>query len=734
MRPRNLKTKLLVGASALVIGSGLLISALVSQRYGRSLFDSFTAQAGNLAHAVALEAADKVLINDLVALQKMLDHQKHSNASIAYLFVQRNGQVIAHTFPDGIPAELLDANTLAPGDHMRFQKVASTSGEDYLDIAWPIFGGEAGTLRLGISERPYREQMVRLWLQMSALTLGILLLALAVTLLFVRRMTRPLAALAQATERIEQGQMEVTVPVEGNDEIGRLAASFNHMVSRVADYTRRLEEQTIELERAHHQTRAVCRVVQEIGARRSLGEIGSFLIRKFHESLKCGEGALLLFNGDRDLLFTIWAGGMKVLRDRKLIQSAAGVLENVKAITSTEKNLFKPPLVPGERDASLRQSVVPCHYENQLLGALIVACPGDCRCNLEDLEVVRVMLSQAAGTIRRALLQEEESYQLQASLETSGEFSGIVGKDPRMRVIYGLIADIAPTEATVLIQGESGTGKELVARALHKLSPRQDKPFIVINCSAYPATLIESELFGHEKGAFTGAIRQKSGRFEQAHGGTVFLDEIGEIPLSAQIKLLRVLQTQKFERVGGEKTIAVNVRILAATNKNLMEEVKKGNFREDLYYRLNVIPIHLPPLRERRNDIPLLARHFLERFAAAQGKGIVEFSPEAMRLILDYAWPGNVRELENIVEHATVLAKSGRIEALDLPAVLRAVAVSPGEARAPSTIVEHEKKLLREALEDCGWNKKEAARRLGISRSTIYDKIRRYRIARPTTH
>jgi transcriptional regulator with GAF, ATPase, and Fis domain len=734
MRPRNLKSRLLVGASALVIGSGLLISSLVSQRYSRSLFESLTAQAGNLAHAVALEAADKILINDLVALQKMLDHQKRSNASIAYLFVQRNGQVIAHTFPGGIPAELLDANTLAAGDQMRFQKIASTSGEHYLDIAWPIFGGEAGTLRLGMSEQPYRQQLARLWLQMSGLTLAILLLALTVTLLFVRRITRPLAALAEATERIEQGQMEVTVHVEGNDEIGRLAASFNHMVSRVADYTRRLEEQTLELDRAHHQTRAVCRIVQEIGARRSLAEIGSFLIGKFQETLKCGEGALLLFNGDRDLLFTVWAGNMNVLRDLKLIQSAAGVLENVKAVKLTEKNLFKPPLVPGGLAASPRQSVVPCHYENQLLGALIVTCPRDCRCNPEDLEVVRVMLSQAAGTIRRALLQEEEIHRLQARLETSGQFSGIVGKDPRMQVIYGLIEDIAPTEATVLIQGESGTGKELVARAIHKLSPRQDKPFIVINCSAYPATLIESELFGHEKGAFTGAIRQKSGRFEQAHGGTVFLDEIGEIPLSAQIKLLRVLQTQKFERVGGEKTVAVNVRILAATNKNLLEEVKNGNFREDLYYRLNVIPIHLPPLRERRNDIPLLARHFLERFAAAQGKRIVEFSPEAMRLILDYAWPGNVRELENIVEHATVLAKSGRIEALDLPAALHTVAVSPGETRAPSTIVEHEKKLLREALEGCGWNKKEAARRLGISRSTLYDKIRRYRIARPTTH
>ncbi|MCK7508445.1 MAG: sigma-54 dependent transcriptional regulator [Desulfobacterales bacterium] len=219
----------------------------------------------------------------------------------------------------------------------------------------------------------------------------------------------------------------------------------------------------------------------------------------------------------------------------------------------------------------------------------------------------------------------------------------------------------------MLIQGESGTGKELVARAIHQHSPRSDKPFVVINCSAYPSTLLESELFGHEKGAFTGASRRRAGRFEQAHGGTVFLDEIGEISQTAQIKLLRVLQSQKFERIGGEQTLAVDVRILAATNKNLLEQVKAGQFREDLFYRLNVIPIQLPPLRDRQNDIPLLARHFLRMFAERQKKDIREFSSEAMRIILNYRWPGNVRELENTIEHAVVLAKGKAVEAVDLP-------------------------------------------------------------------
>ena len=734
MRPQSLKTRLLLGASALVIGSGLLISLLVTQRYSRTLSEALTAQAENLAHAMALEAADKILINDLVALQKVLDHQMSSHPAIAYLFVHRDGQVLAHTFPSGLPADLVDANALAAGEEMHLRKIVSTGGERYLDIIWPIFGGEAGLLRVGLSERPYREQVARLWLQMGLLTLGVLILAVSGTLFMVRRITSPLTTLARATERIEQGEMDLRVEVEGQDEIGRLATSFNQMVSRLADHTRRLEEQTLEVERAHQQTRTFCRIVQEIGARRTLSEIGSFLIHKLGESLQCGEVALLFFNGNRDLLFTIWAGDMKVLRDQKLIQAAAALFENVKPFALTEKGPFRPPLLPEGFEASSRQSVVACHHENQLLGGLVVACSGDCRCNPEDLEMVRVTLSQAAGSIRRALLQEEEIHHLQAGLETSAEFSGIVGKDPKMQVIYRLIEDIAPTEATVLIQGESGTGKELVARAIHNLSPRRDKPFIVINCSAYPATLIESELFGHEKGAFTGAIRQKSGRFEQAHGGTVFLDEIGEVPFSAQIKLLRVLQTQKFERVGGEKTIAVDVRILAATNKNLLEEVKKGNFREDLYYRLNVIPVHLPPLRERRNDIPLLARHFLKRFAVVQGKGMDDFSPEAMRLILDYPWPGNVRELENSIEHAAVLAKGGQIEALDLPGVLRASSATVRQTPTPSTMMEHERKLLREVLEDCGWNKKEAARRLGISRSTLYEKLRKYEIAKATTH
>ncbi|MBU1696315.1 MAG: sigma-54 dependent transcriptional regulator, partial [Proteobacteria bacterium] len=276
-----------------------------------------------------------------------------------------------------------------------------------------------------------------------------------------------------------------------------------------------------------------------------------------------------------------------------------------------------------------------------------------------------------------------------------------------------------------------GTGKELVAQAIHDNSPRKDHPFIVINCSAYPATLLESELFGHEKGSFTGADKRKSGRFEQADGGTVFLDEIGEIDLSAQVKLLRVLQTKKIERIGGTHTLNIDVRILAATNKNLLNQVKKGQFREDLFYRLNVIPINLPSLGMRRNDIPLLARHFLNNFAIQENKIIKDFSSNAMRILLDYSWPGNVRELENSVEHAVVLAKDNHIHTSDLPLALQ----------DPDTLIlrnngtrlrDIEEQHLIKALEACNWNKKAAADHLGIGRSTLYVKLKKFNIASPS--
>jgi transcriptional regulator with GAF, ATPase, and Fis domain len=322
-------------------------------------------------------------------------------------------------------------------------------------------------------------------------------------------------------------------------------------------------------------------------------------------------------------------------------------------------------------------------------------------------------------------------YQLKPSSETIPPtlewFEQIIGKDPKMQAIYNLIRDIAATNAIILIQGDSGTGKELVARAIHRTSHRKNKPFIVINCSAYPETLLESELFGYEQGAFTGARKRKIGRFELANGGSVFLDEIGEISPSAQVKLLRVLQDQKFERIGGNETISVDVRVITATNKNLLQEVKDGRFREDLFYRLSVIPIILPNLRERQNDIPLLAYHFLERFSMELGKEITEFSSEAMKRLMNYSWPGNVRELENAIEYSVVLVKNSQIEVNDLPSFLNETSIQHS-VFAESNLVGNERQLILKVLKDCNWNKIKAARKLGIGRSSLYSKMKRLKI------
>jgi DNA-binding NtrC family response regulator len=285
---------------------------------------------------------------------------------------------------------------------------------------------------------------------------------------------------------------------------------------------------------------------------------------------------------------------------------------------------------------------------------------------------------EALFTVNRILRQhdlEEKVEYLSRAAEDRYSFSNIVGRNHAMRAIYDTIEVVAETDSTVLITGDTGTGKELVARAIHWASPRKDKRFIAINCGALPVDLLESELFGHEKGAFTGAIRTKVGKFEYADGGTIFLDEIGEIPPVIQVKILRVLQEREFERVGGNHPIKVDVRILAATNKDLLQAIQRSEFREDLYYRLNVVPLPIPPLRARREDIPLLANHFLGKCREKFRKEVSGFSQEVMSRLLLYSWPGNVRELENLVERAVIMARGGVIQSVDLPADL--VAAGP---------------------------------------------------------
>jgi transcriptional regulator with PAS, ATPase and Fis domain len=307
-------------------------------------------------------------------------------------------------------------------------------------------------------------------------------------------------------------------------------------------------------------------------------------------------------------------------------------------------------------------------------------------------------------------------------------FEEIVGKSPDMQRIFRLIGDISHSDATVLVQGESGTGKEIVARAIHRRSGRAHRPFITANCAAIPETLLESELFGYEKGAFTGAQISRKGRFELAEGGTLLLDEVTEMKPSAQVDLLRVLQEKEFRRVGGSRLIDSDVRIIASSNKDVEEEVEHGNFREDLYYRLNVIPVHVPPLRVRKEDIPLLIDHFLKKHLREAKRKIRGVSEKTIELLVSYDWPGNVRELENVIQRAMVLGKKEHLVSDDLPDKIRRFGRYHNEVCYPlgSTLEDVEKNYIHGVLRSTRWNVSEAARMLKINRMTLYNKMRKY--------
>ncbi|WP_260862194.1 sigma-54-dependent response regulator transcription factor ZraR [Citrobacter sp. Marseille-Q6884] len=302
---------------------------------------------------------------------------------------------------------------------------------------------------------------------------------------------------------------------------------------------------------------------------------------------------------------------------------------------------------------------------------------------------------------------------------------GMIGKSPAMQQLLSEIAMVAPSDATVLIHGDSGTGKELVARALHASSPRRDKPLVTLNCAALNESLLESELFGHEKGAFTGADKRREGRFVEADGGTLFLDEIGDISPLMQVRLLRAIQEREVQRVGSNQTLAVDVRLIAATHRDLAEEVSAGRFRQDLYYRLNVVTIEMPALCQRREDIPLLADHFLQCFAKRNRKMVKGFTPQAMDLLIHYDWPGNIRELENAIERAVVLLTGEYISERELPMAIAATPVKAENGLAIQPLVDVEKEVILAALEKTGGNKTEAARQLGITRKTLLAKISR---------
>ncbi|MBM4118529.1 sigma-54-dependent Fis family transcriptional regulator [bacterium] len=339
--------------------------------------------------------------------------------------------------------------------------------------------------------------------------------------------------------------------------------------------------------------------------------------------------------------------------------------------------------------------------------------------------------------VRNALAMREvrsENVQLRRQLQDDSSLESIIGSSEAMQRIFGIVRKVAPTDSTILIGGESGTGKELIARAIHFMSGRADKPFVGVNCGALPENLLESELFGHVKGSFTGAIRDKEGLFKVAESGTIFLDEVGEGTPALQVKLLRALQEREFLPVGGTSPIKVDVRVLAATNRDLEAEVERGTFRPDLYYRLNVIPLTVPPLRDRREDIPLLVRHFLQRLAEKRNLPIKGVSKEAMELLCGYDWPGNVRELENVLERTVLLEERETLDRDSLPEKLlqdpERGAKSFFEGKPRATLEELEREYLLQVLESTGWQKKKASSILGINASTLYRKIQRYGLDR----
>ncbi|GMQ79786.1 MAG: sigma-54-dependent response regulator transcription factor ZraR [Thermodesulfobacteriota bacterium] len=345
-----------------------------------------------------------------------------------------------------------------------------------------------------------------------------------------------------------------------------------------------------------------------------------------------------------------------------------------------------------------------------------------------DIDELKILVKK---TLRHRQLEQENIY-LKERLKDRYDFSNIIGQSPAMQELFEIMSLAAPSDATLLIIGESGTGKELIANAVHQNSPRRDESLIKVNCAALPDTLLESELFGHEKGAFTGALKSKKGRFHLAHKGSIFLDEIAEMAPTTQAKILRVLQEREFEPIGSQNTVKVDTRVIAATNKNLEEEIQKGRFREDLYFRINVVPLNVPPLRSRREDIPLLADFFLKKYTGKNRKLVKGFVPRAMDLLMRFEWPGNVRELENMVERAVIMTRSDMITPEEFPDTLRSLGheeqSSNVDLSAGRSLKEVEREMILRTLEMTGGNRTHASRILGISRRTLQLKLKDYGI------
>ncbi|MBU3759265.1 MAG: nif-specific transcriptional activator NifA [Candidatus Omnitrophica bacterium] len=491
-----------------------------------------------------------------------------------------------------------------------------------------------------------------------------------------------------------------------------------------------------------------------------LEEVMKQVIAILHEKLGMERGTLTLLDiKTGELMIEVAHGLEKAQIERGRYRIGEGITGKVVAAGEpiVVPNVGKEPLFlnrTGARRDIDRHNIsficVPIKLDNKTIGALSVDRLFEENISFEEdvrlLTIISSMLAQAVRIQQMVEKEKEtlksENTQLRKELKKKFRVENIVGESKRMADVFASIELVSQTKATVLLRGESGTGKERVAHAIHYLSDRADGPFVRVSCAALPDTLLESELFGYEKGAFTGAVSSKKGRFEMAHGGTLFLDEIGDIPMSTQVKLLRVLQEREFERLGGTQSIRVDIRLITATNKNLEKEVQAGNFRQDLYYRLNVIPIFLPALRERKEDIPLLTDYFLHKANTDNGKSVQYVSDPAMDYLMNYSWPGNVRELENAIERAVVLCKGDTLSpdlfpipgtkthpvltGMQAPEPFKDIETLEKESSLTDAVENLEKKMIAEALSQSGGNQRKAAKILGVTDRILGYKVTRY--------
>ena len=717
LSPKSLKNAVLLIICLTICTACLFTILPASNRYSEALKESLLMNGKDLAKSMAAQITDFVLINDITSIQKQLDRQVQYNEMVRYAFVEKDGDVLAHTFDKGIPESLVHFNT-PDGAECSFRLlVFKQSRESAMDIACPVFEGHGGVLHLGLSDGQAKKQIMHLWLETAGIAAGILFLSILGANWLLCHLISPLEALTDALGQVAKGRMDASVTfspgelnLPGQKEVQTLVAAFN----RMSQY---LKEKTEKVDRSYDQLVFCNEMAMALASKGTLQEIVQYLLNRFYELFR-QENIVFFLCSEKNNIFLAARNRIRLLDAEK---EHDAVFEAIGSAGGSEGAYVSLPraLLSDCAEVEDRQYAFPVFHNNRVLGLLV--CTGRPGPDRNESTAILLMLRQAAGSLSRGILHEEEQLNLQKRFSVQESFQGIVGRSPAMQRFFRRMEQIAPTDATVLIQSESGTGKELAAHAIHNLSGRAKQPFVIINCAAYPDTLLESELFGYEKGAFTGADHQKAGRFEQAHGGTVFLDEIGEIPISAQVKLLRVLQSRTFERVGGTRTLQVDVRIIAATSRDLKNEIRAGRFREDLYYRLDVVSLTIPPLRERREDIPLLSQTFLDRFSGEGGRGVL--SPSATRLLLEYPWPGNVRELENVIEQACILSQGGTILPEHLPAHLRPSSGRPSLSEAREEV---ERELIEQTLLAVQGNKKAAAERLNMSRTTLYAKMKRY--------